>query len=142
MLQRLREALSLLDQPWRRICRSATILMADVFSYGLRHALLCLLIMGDAKDMIVSAAIGIMATFAGIISGLPMGLVGYDATLVALFAVIGIHPEQALLIAVTNRALSLVSAALLGIPAAMRLGLGSTVGSIIRRIREVANARS
>lgn len=139
MLQRLRDALALLDQPWRRINRSVMVLTIDVLSYGLRHALLLLLVTGHVKGMLIAGAIGIIATFAGIVSGLPMGLVGYDATLIALFTLVGIRPEQALLIAVINRALNLASAAVLGIPAAMRLGLGSTVGSIIKKIREIAN---
>lgn len=139
MLQRLRDALALLNRPWRRIGWSATILLTDVLSYGLRHALLLLLVTGNVKHMLIGGAIGIIATFTGIISGLPMGLVGYDVTLVTLLTLAGIRPEQALLIAVINRALSLASAVLLGIPAAMRLGLGSTVGSIIRKLREIAN---
>jgi len=139
MLQRLRNALTLLDRPWKRISCSAMILLVDVMSYGLRHALLLLLITDNARDMPVVAAVGIIATFTGIISGLPMGLVGYDATLIALLAVVGIHPEQALLMALINRALNLVAAAALGIPAAMRMGLGSSVGSIISKFREIAN---
>lgn len=139
MLQRLRDALALLNHPWRRIVRSTVILLVDVLSYGLRHALLLLLVTGNVKGMLIGGAIGIIATFTGIVSGLPMGLVGYDVTLVALLTLVGIRPEQALLIAVINRALNLASAVLLGIPAAVRLGLGSTVGSIIRKFREIAN---
>lgn len=142
LLQRLREALALLDSPWRRIGLSAVILLVDVLSYGLRHAMLLLLVTGDFRHIWIGGSIGIIATFAGIVSGLPMGLVGYDATLVALLTLVGVPPEQALLIALINRALNLASAAMLGIPAAMRLGLGSSVGSIIRKFREIAHDRT
>jgi uncharacterized membrane protein YbhN (UPF0104 family) len=141
-LRRLQDALKTFDRPWRRIGRSATILTLDVLSYGLRHALIVLLVTGDFAAMAAGAAIGIVATFTGIISGLPMGLVGYDATLIALLALAGVHADQALAIALINRLMNLSSAALLGIPAAMRLGLGSTLGSIIRRLREIANGKT
>ncbi|KRB39514.1 hypothetical protein ASD82_10915 [Rhodanobacter sp. Root179] len=104
--------------------------------------MLLLLVTGDFRHIWIGGSIGIIATFAGIVSGLPMGLVGYDATLVALLTLVGVPPEQALLIALINRALNLASAAMLGIPAAMRLGLGSSVGSIIRKFREIAHDRT
>lgn len=141
ILQQLRDALVLLDHPWSRVGRSAMILLADVLSYGLRHALLLLLVTGSVIDMLIGGAVGIIATFAGIVSGLPMGLVGYDATLVVLLTIVGVRPEQALLVAVINRALNLAAAALLGVPAALRLGLGLTVRSIIRKFREIAHDR-
>ncbi len=141
-LHRLQDALKTFDRPWRRIATSASILVLDVLSYGLRHALIVLLVTGDFTAMLVGSAIGIVATFAGIISGLPMGLVGYDATLIALLALVGIHADQALAIALINRFMNLSSASALGIPAAMRLGLGSSVRSIIRRLRELANGKT
>jgi uncharacterized membrane protein YbhN (UPF0104 family) len=116
--------------------------VVDVLSYGLRHAMLLLLVTDNFRDMWIGGSIGIIATFAGIVSGLPMGLVGYDATLFALLTLVGVRPEQALLIALINRALNLAAAAMLGIPAAMRLGLGSSVGSIIRKFREIAHDRT
>jgi uncharacterized membrane protein YbhN (UPF0104 family) len=140
-LARLRDALVMLDQPWKRIARSTVILFLDILSYGVRHALILLLITRDPKTMLEGGAIGIVATFAGIVSGLPMGLVGYDATLIALLALVGVRPEQALEVALLNRALNMGSAALLGIPAAIRLGLGSSVGSVIKRFREIGHGK-
>lgn len=140
-LSRTRDALALLDRPWRRMGCAATILLADVASYGVRHALIVLLVTGDFKNLLIGGVAGIVATFAGIVSGLPMGLVGYDASLIAVLTLAGIRPEQALMVALINRGLNLASAALLGIPAAMRLGLGSNIGSIIKRFREIGNAQ-
>ena len=140
-LSQMRDALALLDRPWRRVCCSAAILFADVVSYGVRHALIVLLVTGDFKNMLIGGVAGITATFAGIVSGLPMGLVGYDASLIAVLTLAGIRPDQALLVALINRGLNLAAAAVLGIPAAMRLGLGSNIGSIVKRFREIGNAK-
>lgn len=137
--RKLHDAWVMLDGIWRRIGWSIVILVADVVSYGLRHSLLLLLVTGSPDKLLLGGSIGIIATFAGIVSGLPMGLVGYDATLVALLAFAGVSPEQALLIALINRALNLACSIVLGIPAAMRLGFGLGVRSIIRKFREIAN---
>lgn len=142
MFQRLRDAWALLDHLWWRIGRSMAVLATDVLSYGLRHALLLLLVTGDFKNLLIGGSVGIIATFAGIVSGLPMGLVSYDATLVALLSVVGVSPGHALLIAVINRALNVASAVVLGIPAAMRLGFGLTFASIIKKFREIANGKA
>lgn len=136
---RLREALMLLDRPWRRILTAWTILVGDVASYGIRHALLVLMVTGDPHIALIGGAIGIVATFAGIVSGLPMGLVGYDATLIALLALAGVPLDRALLVALFNRGLNLGAAVLLGLPAAMRLRLGTNLGSILRRLRKMGS---
>ena len=105
----------------------------------MRHALLVLLVCGNPHLMLTGGAIGIVATFAGIVSGLPMGLVGYDATLVALLALVGVPLDQALLVALVNRGLNLGAAALLGVPATLRLGLGSGFWMVLRRLREMGH---
>lgn len=138
-LQRLREAFLLIESPWRRITTATLVLLGDVFSYGVRHALLVLLVTGDPHLMLITAAIGIVATFAGIISGLPMGLLGYDATLIGLLALVGVQLDHALLVALINRALNLTAAILLGLPATYRLGLGSGLRAILRKLREMAH---
>jgi uncharacterized membrane protein YbhN (UPF0104 family) len=139
--QRWRDALNLLDHLPRRAGLAWVIVSVDVMSYGLRHAALMILITGSTHWALTGGAIGIVATFAGIVSGLPMGLLGYDATLIALLGAAGVPVEQALWIALTNRGLNLASAALLGMPAAMRLGLGSGAMSVFRRLVELAHGR-
>lgn len=141
-LQRWQDALALLDRPWRRVGTAAGILVGDVIAYGVRHALLVYLFTGEIRLMLVGGAIGVVATFAGIVSGLPMGLVGYDATLIALLAAAGVPVDQAVWVAVTNRALNLGSAAVLGVPAALRLRLGSGLVSILHRLWDLAHDRN
>ncbi|MES2405146.1 MAG: lysylphosphatidylglycerol synthase domain-containing protein [Pseudomonadota bacterium] len=136
-----REAMAAFARPWLRIAKASTIVGLDVLSYGVRHALLVFLVTGNPADMLPGAAIGIVATFAGIVSGLPMGLLGYDATLVALLGIAGVPGEHALFVALINRGLNIGSAVLLGVPASARLGMGSRIPSILARLRELAHGK-
>jgi uncharacterized membrane protein YbhN (UPF0104 family) len=140
-LAHIRDVLMTLDRPMRRVTLAGGILVLDIASYALRHAALVWLVTGDALRAPTGAAAGVVATFAGIVSGLPLGLVGYDATLVALLSVSGVPPAEALAIALVNRLLNIGAAALLGIPASMRLGLGSGLSSIHARLRELARGK-
>lgn len=135
---RWREAMTAFARPWLRIAKASMIVALDILSYGVRHALLVLLVTGNPADMLPGAAIGIVATFAGIVSGLPMGLLGYDATLVALLGVAGVPVEHALFVALINRGLNIGSAVLLGVPASVRLGMGSGIPSILAKLKELA----
>jgi uncharacterized membrane protein YbhN (UPF0104 family) len=137
----IREVLRALDRPAQRIALAGGILVIDITSYALRHAALVWLVTGDAARAPAGAAAGVVATFAGIVSGLPLGLVGYDATLIALLSVGGVSPGAAVAIALANRLLNIGAAALLGIPASMRLGLGSGLASIVLRLRELARGK-
>lgn len=140
-LHRWRDALALLDRPWHRVAVATGILAGDVVGYGVRHALLVFLLTGEVRLMLVGGATGVVATFAGIVSGLPMGLVGYDATLIALLTTTGVPMSQSVWIALINRGLNLVSAAVLGLPAAFRLRLGSGVSSILHKLWNLAHDR-
>jgi uncharacterized membrane protein YbhN (UPF0104 family) len=95
-------------------------LCVDVLLYGIRHMVLAeaLALDVDAGRMFV---IGILATFAGIVSTLPMGLGAYDATLVALLALNGIEVELSLLLAVSNRLGMIGTSAILGLPSVFAL---------------------
>lgn len=137
--ERWHAAISQLNRPKSRVVAAAAFVAVDVFSYGLRHAILVWLVTGDPDLALIGGAVGIVATFAGIVSGLPMGLVGYDATLIAMLAVAGIGLDQTLAVAVINRGLNMGSAAILGVPAAVRLGLGGGIVSILRRLRELSH---
>lgn len=141
LADRWREAMAAFVRPWLRIAKASVIVALDVLSYGVRHALLVFLVTGSLADMLPGAAIGIVATFAGIVSGLPMGLLGYDATLVALLGVAGVPVEHALFVALINRGLNIGSAVLLGVPASARLGMGSRIPSILARLKELAHGK-
>lgn len=140
-LTRLREAIELFDHPGRRIAASVVVLSIDVSSYAVRHAILMLLVTGNLQLMLVGGVVGVVATFAGIVSGLPMGLVGYDATLVALLSSLGVPLHEAILVAVINRILNFSAALLIGVPAALRLGLGTGFFSILGRLRELGRGQ-
>lgn len=139
---RWRNALNAFARPWRRIAKATVILWLDVLSYGARHALLLLAVTGSSANMATGAAIGIVATFAGIVSGLPMGLLGYDATLTALLTATGVPVEHALFMALINRALNIGSAVLLGVPASARLGLGSKIPAILSQLKDLGHGKS
>lgn len=130
---------SLVGDLWRSAGISTLVLIADVGSYWLRHALLVFVTTGSLRLMVVGGAAGIVATFAGMVSGMPMGLVGYDATLVALLGTAGMRIEQAVAVAAINRGLTFLAAAVLGVPSGIRLGLGVDVASTLRKLREVGN---
>jgi uncharacterized membrane protein YbhN (UPF0104 family) len=113
----------------------------DVLSYGLRHALIAVAIGLDPSRWAVWAALGIVATCSGILSGMPMGLVGYDAALMVSCTAAGATPAQAASILVINRALSLVAAGVLGVPAGHRMGISGGIVTMWRKFREMARAR-
>ena len=90
-------------------------LAVDVLLYGVRH-----MVLADALalqiELGITFIIGILATFAGILSTLPMGLGAYDATLVALLALYGVDIELSLMLAVSNRLGMIGTSILLGVP--------------------------
>lgn len=95
-------------------------LALDVLLYGVRHMVLADALAPDVSPGAVFI-IGILATFAGIMSTLPMGLGAYDATLVALLALYGVEVEVSLLLAVSNRLGMIGTSIILGVPSAFAL---------------------
>jgi len=114
------------------------ITVVDVLAYGARHVFLCAAFGFPVSQWPSWAAFGIVATFLGIISGMPMGLVGYDATLFFLYTSVGASPEQVGMVVVSNRTLSFLCAFLLGVPAAHRLGFNGGVYKIWKQLKESA----
>lgn len=141
IVRRWQAVVDLINNLWRSVGVSSLILVVDVGSYWLRHALLVFAMTGSIRMMAVGGAIGVMATFAGIVSGMPMGLVGYDATLVALLGTAGVRIDQALAVAAISRGLTFLAAATVGVPAGIRLGLGVDMLSTLRKLREIGNGK-
>ena len=141
ILRRWHAVTGLIRNLRRSVGVSGLILAGDVGSYWLRHALLIFLTTGSVRMMAVGGAAGVMATFAGIVSGMPMGLVGYDATLIALLGAAGVRMDQALAVAVINRGLTFAAAVAVGVPAGIRLGLGINMSSTLRGLREIGNEK-
>jgi uncharacterized membrane protein YbhN (UPF0104 family) len=95
-------------------------LVVDILFYGVRHMVLADMLGLDVASGKVFV-IGILATFAGIISTLPMGLGAYDATLVALLALYGVDIEIGLILAFSNRLGMIITSIILGIPSGLSL---------------------
>ncbi|MDI3260690.1 MAG: hypothetical protein QJR02_13470 [Sinobacteraceae bacterium] len=114
--------------------------VVDVLSYGPRHGLIALGMGLDPMRFWTWSALGIIATFSGILSGLPMGLLGYDGVLLASYTAAGAEPSKAVLVLLCNRLLSFAVAAGLGVPAARRLGIGAGIHQYWRRLREMVRA--
>lgn len=121
----------------QRIYRALFLVVIDVLSYGVRHIGLALLV-GLTWDAALNwFAMGIVATFIGMASGLPLGLLGYDATLLAMSLHAGARSDQALWAITVNRALTMGAAFILGLPAAHRLGFIGGVRRVIGKLREL-----
>ncbi len=98
----------------------SSLLIVDILSYGVRHQLIAAAVLVDPPLTSVFL-VGIVATYAGIASALPMGLGAYDVTFVALLSAAGVPVEQALLIGGLNRALNIGVSVLLGGVSSFRL---------------------
>lgn len=109
----------------------------DVLSYGPRHLGLALVLGEGWHDAFSWSAVGILATFIGIVSGLPLGLLGYDVTVLTLAASQGLKPETGLAILACNRTISIGAAFCLGVPSAYRLGLAGSVHGLFSKLRNM-----
>jgi len=97
------------------------IVISDIFSQIFRHYVI-FMFLGAFISLTHVAIIVCISIFAGIISMMPMGLVGYDATLILLSQKFGVSLEQALLIPLINRFISLSLSTILGIWGGLKLG--------------------
>ena len=131
--------LVLLKRDPMRLVLAILIMTFDVMGYGLRHALFAAAVGVDPSLLFGCAVAGVVATFAGMLSGMPMGLLGYDAALLVLFTLQGVGPGETAVVIILNRAMSILCAVALGMPAASRLGLGRGVLEITRKLRSMAS---
>ncbi len=116
---------------------SFLVVTADIGSQIFRHYAIFMML-GVSLSLIQIAMIVCISIFTGIISMMPMGLVGYDATLILLAQQAGVPLEQALLIPLVNRFISLSLSALLGIWGGMKLGYNPFNG--IKRISNLLSS--
>lgn len=125
----------------RRMLLAFTLVVVDILGYGARHA--CIALASGAEPSLVLgwASWGIVATFAGMASGVPMGLVGYDATIALLAVAHGVPPAQIAWVIAINRVMSLAAAVMTGLPASRRLGLGRDFRTLASKLKEIVNGR-
>jgi uncharacterized membrane protein YbhN (UPF0104 family) len=101
----------------RTVVMSVTIVIIDVFGFGVRHIAIFMLL-GLPINYLDGFLIGILSVFAGIASTLPLGLGAYDAALIFLLTSHGVSLDMAGVAPILNRMLNLLSSMLFG-------GLGS-----------------
>lgn len=112
----------------------------DLGSYVLRHKVILLMLPIDELPWLSVATISILSVFAGFVSTMPMGLVGYDATIIFLLNQQGVSLEIALLVPVINRAANIFVSLLMGVPSAYKLGIGIDIKKLKRKVGSVKNA--
>lgn len=108
------------------------VVITDIISHVLRHWAL-LASMGFSiplEQIFITTSIGI---FAGLTSMMPMGLGGYDLTIVLLLTHFSVPPEIAVCVPVLNRILTLIFSAIFGSWGGLSLGLN------IAKIKYFAN---
>lgn len=104
------------------VITSCTLICAiDIAGIIMRHYFIILIVGADISFTMV-AAITCISFFIGLVSMMPMGLVGYDATIVILLQQATLPLEMAILVPVINRSLTIACAVTLGTWSAYSLG--------------------
>ncbi len=111
---------SLFSVNYTTLIYSAIISIIDIGSQVFRHYFIVAAI-GYDMSLYVIAAITCTSIFTGLISMMPMGLLGYDAALIILLQQAGIPFESSIFVPIINRCLTLSTACILGILSAYSL---------------------
>ncbi|MBW1726424.1 MAG: flippase-like domain-containing protein [Deltaproteobacteria bacterium] len=120
---------------WHQAAGIVLLFSLDIASYVLRHALIIVMVGGPYLEWRSIIAITVLSIFAGFISAMPMGLIGYDATIVLLLMQQGMSVEAAVSVPMINRAANLLVSVFLGIPSAIKLQIGFNVKELIRKLK-------
>lgn len=108
----------------RVLFMSIAVSIMDIVGHVARHAILLHMIGHDISGPLV-VAITVISVFAGIVSFMPMGLGGYDLTLIALLGLNGVPASDAVIVVLTNRLANLLVALPLGFSSGMFLGINA-----------------
>jgi uncharacterized membrane protein YbhN (UPF0104 family) len=98
------------------------LLFSDIFFYGIRHSLI-LTGLGVQCPLVSVTLIVAISIFAGFVSLMPLGLGGYDLSLVFLLTLIGVPKELALVVPVINRIVMIGAGLILGTISMGRISL-------------------
>jgi uncharacterized membrane protein YbhN (UPF0104 family) len=98
------------------------LLFSDIFFYGIRHTLI-LMGLGVQCSLISVSLIVAISIFAGFVSLMPLGLGGYDLSLVFLLTLIDVPRELALVVPVINRIVMIGVGLILGTISLSRISL-------------------
>ena len=124
-----------------QIGATAALFILDVSSYIARHFFILQLLGVTDLPFLTIASASVLSIFAGFVSAMPMGLGGYDATIIFLLTQQGVPLKTAVLAPIINRSANILVSALLGIPSAYKLGLSLNVRSLIKKAKEVENVK-
>lgn len=102
------------------------VLLVDWGLQITQHVLI-LTLLGQPLDWLLVAGIVSISVFVGLLSMMPLGLGGYDATLTILLLSQGLALDTALAIPLINRLLILAVALALGLPAFSALGFSGSL---------------
>lgn len=119
-----------------RYLTNLMIIWVDMASQIARHYFI-LKMLGVDVGLYEMAAITCLAIFAGMASMMPMGLVGYDATILLLLQQSRVPLEIASLVPLINRLFSIATSVVLGAWGAFSLGYSPVNG--VKKIRSVIN---
>lgn len=101
---------------------NVTLLLIDIYIYGVRHFLI-LSALGVECSLLKVISMVAISVFAGFISLMPLGLGGYDLSLALLLTIVGVPREAAIATPLINR-ISMISVGLvLGSISYSRLGI-------------------
>ena len=113
----------------------------DIASYVLRHAIILDMLSAPDLGWSTISAVTVVSIFMGFISMMPMGLVGYDATIILLLTQSGVDMGTAALVPVINRAANLLVSGITGVPSAFKLKLGLNLRDLRRKATEATDGR-
>jgi uncharacterized membrane protein YbhN (UPF0104 family) len=116
-----------------------SFLMLDICSYVVRHIFIIKMLPIEPISCWNIATISIVSVFAGFVSTMPMGLVGYDATIIFFLNKQGVSVEIAILVPLINRAANIVVSMMMGIPSAFKLGIGMNIKKLKRKVGSTEN---
>jgi uncharacterized membrane protein YbhN (UPF0104 family) len=113
--------------------------VADISTYIIRHSLIIALVGGPDLSWLSISMITVLSVFAGFVSAMPMGLVGYDATIIFLLTQQGMSLEFAAIVPIVNRSANLIASIIIGIPSSFYLGLGFNINEIKNKVNLSSN---
>ena len=98
------------------------LLFSDILFYGIRHSLI-LIGLGVQCSLVSVTLIVAISIFAGFVSLMPLGLGGYDLSLVFLLTLIGVPKELAMVVPLINRMVMIGVGLILGTISMSRISL-------------------
>lgn len=123
------------ETPPAALLAAVVMVGLDIASHVLRHWLLLAMCAVSLEPGAV-ALVACVSIFVGLVSLMPMGLGGYDVTLVLLLSQLGVPAEVGVMVALLNRLATIAVGSALGIWGGLALGLNPLRREWVRRTRD------